>query len=542
MKPGLFWSIIMVVVGTLSTLTITPTLIRTLGAAEFGLYVLVISVASYAGLFDFGLTWAATRYFAQDLAAGDGSRLAGRLRTLELFLLSVACASLCAALAAGPWVMRAAGAPRDKNLALALSLGAVSFGLSLEAQLHASLLRAAQRFEQAGRTAAIGTFLLPIGSYTAIRTAPGLDSLLFVNVCVNAIVLAFYIRASGACLASASAGCRPRLSFLREMAAFGGWSSVSKIVMIVMLQADRLAVALSGRAAGLTYYAVPSNLASRINIAGGPAANLFFARASALFASGDREGLVRQHARAVRFLVWTALALSLPVIAIGPDFLRVWIGPEMASRGGPVLIAFASGYTLASIASVDAVTIEAMGAAHVTAKNMLCWAVPAVLLAVAGAGRYGATAIAAAIAAWLALVGATNMILCRRIAAVGRRLPGVGIVVTPALVLPFGMILRPLVAGALDGLLAMCGVGGAAAGAGFFAVLSSEDRGLCAGVVLRPFRTVARRAAERAGFRAAPPLEEAYSAAIAKRVPAEGAKQVRPRRWVEGECRGGVCQ
>jgi len=126
--------------------------------------------------------------------------------------------------------------------------------------------------------------------------------------------------------------------YLREMAAFGGWSSLGRVLLVVMLQVDRLAVALLGSVTGLTYYAVPANLASRVNFLGGPLANMFLSRASLLQAQGKAAELDRQQASGGRFLVWTAAAAAVPLALLGPRFLGVWIGPDMATQGGRVLI------------------------------------------------------------------------------------------------------------------------------------------------------------------------------------------------------------
>ena len=89
MKRGLAWSLLATFFGAIGSLLITPVLVHTLGAVEFGLYILVLTIASYAGFFDFGLTWAATRYFAEDIADGRPEQLTSRFHTLARFLFGV---------------------------------------------------------------------------------------------------------------------------------------------------------------------------------------------------------------------------------------------------------------------------------------------------------------------------------------------------------------------------------------------------------------------------------------------------------------------
>lgn len=492
MKRGLAWSLLGTLIGAVGGLVVTPTLVHSLGPAEFGLYILVLTVASYGSFFDLGLTWAATRYFAEDMAQSDHLRLSSRFHTLTRFLFGVTLLSTVLAVTAGPPFMRAAGAPGGSALPVALLLAAVSFGLTLQAQLCTSLLRAAQRFDEAGRAAVVGSVLLPIGSYAVVRLLPGLIPLLVVNASVNLVVLLLYARISAPQLAAGARASRWQPGLLRGMASFGGWSSASRLLMVVILQMDRLAVALLGTVRGLTFYAIPANLGSRVNLFGSPSAGLFFARASLLHASGDRAELSRQHSRATRFLVWSALGLALPLVSLGPDFLRVWIGTEMALSGGPVLIVFAAAYAVNSVASLDAVTLEACGRVDVPAKAMLFWSLPAVAAVLLFAPRYGFLAIACAVGGWLAGVGLTNMTLSRWLALDSAPSRGLGSLLTGAVAvvlldLLIAGTLRPFVQGISSALTAMCVVGVCSLLLGFFVTLGSGERRIVFEALQRPF-------------------------------------------------------
>jgi O-antigen/teichoic acid export membrane protein len=451
-------------------------LVHALGAAEFGVYSLVIAFASYFGLFDFGLTWAATRYFAEDLARGDDAALAGRFRTLQTFLLAVGLVCMAASSWIGPPLMRAVGAAADAHARIALVMGTVSFMLALQIQLLGALLRAAQQFVALGRAIALGSALLPLGTYIAVRLGQGLWGLLGVNISVNFVVLMACWLCGRRLLRSRKQASRFELAYLRQMMSFGGWSTLSRFIAVGMLQMDRLAVALAGQVSGLTYYVVPANLASRVNTLGGPAASLFFARASALYAGNDLKELARQHVKAVRFLLWVAVALAVPLIADGSAFLRVWLGPEMALQGGPVLLALTVGYFLSSIAAPHWIWLEATGHPDWTAKNMLFWAVPAIVGTAAGITRYRFFAVGLGVAGWQCGVALTNIVLSRRLGldqSANEWLEALG---TAALAMTLGYFLRVHITSVVTGLAAMCLVGLVALWAGFLAILSPAER------------------------------------------------------------------
>ena len=60
-RRGALLSYVTILVVNLSGLLLTPFIIRSLGNAEYGLYLLIGSLAAYLGVLDFGLNNAETR-------------------------------------------------------------------------------------------------------------------------------------------------------------------------------------------------------------------------------------------------------------------------------------------------------------------------------------------------------------------------------------------------------------------------------------------------------------------------------------------------
>lgn len=483
MKRGLLWSIVATLCGTVGSLFVTPVLVTRLGAVDFGLYILVLGLTSYASFFDFGLTWAAGRYLADDFANSRRRELAERFHTLAYFLTGVGLLSLVGAVLVGPAVLRAAGANAGTPAVLPLVLAATSFVLTLQIGLASTLLRACQRFDEAGRITALGSVLLPVGSYLAMRTAATLTLLLVVNALVNAIVLVLYLMMSRSELRSSEPVRRWDARYLREMASFGGWSMSNRALQVLVLQVDRLVVALLGSVAGLTYYAVPAGVASRVNSLGSALAGLFFSRASVLHASGHTTELHRQHAAATRFLVCTAAAAAAPLVLLGHEFLRVWIGTEMASSGGGVLMVLALGYAVIAVASLDAVTLEGCGRPDLTGLTVLTWSALATASVLLFAPMLGARAVAYAVAGWLTGVGLTDMVLARwvvlsRTPADHAGFPTFGLLASLAAATVVALIVRPLIDGLVAALLGLGAVGITTIGVGVFLILTASDRAM----------------------------------------------------------------
>lgn len=493
MKRGVMWSLAAAVAGALGALLVTPELIRTVGVAEFGLYILILSIGSHAAPFDLGLPWAATRFFADDLARGRADALASRYQATSIVLLGVAVAAGAAAIALIPWIGGLAGAQRPGALRPLMATASASIVVGFRVSLLQSLLRAAQRFDEVGRIALITAVLTPLGLYVGVRARADVATLVAANLAVNLIALALLRIAAARHVPIALRSVAWQPDRVREMAVFSGWSSVGGFVTAVMLQIDRICVALLGSVSGLAYYAVPAQVASRVNLLGSVSTNVFFSRAGWLLAQGRRDELTRQHAAARRILVWLTLAVAVPLGTFGPTFLDVWIGPDMRAAGGSILVALVVGHAIVGVTSIDAALLEGCGRPDLTTKTMLGWA----LFATAGGALaypwLHADAIAGAVALWLGGVGTTTAWLARSV--LGRSADGsVGRIATAAggavaLGLTFEAAIGPLLGGLAGTIAGMVFCAAAILLYGFFTVLTRQDRGdLLAPAVLRRVR------------------------------------------------------
>ena len=480
MKRGLVWSVIATVIGAVGSLFVTPALVARLGPAEFGLYVLVLTIASYAAFFDFGLTWAAGRYFADDAATGRRGDLAGRFVTLAAFLAGVGVVSVVAAAVFGAPVLRRLGAEAGTSTTFAPVLAAASFAVTLQIGLLGTLLRGCQRFDEAGRVNTVGSVLLPLGAYVGVWAGASLSLLLAINVAINVVLLVLYALLGRRELRGAPGAARWAPRYLREMASFGGWSMSNRLCGIVMLQVDRLAVVFLGSMTGLTYYAVPASVAARVNAIGTAVAGLFFSRASALHAGGNRAALRAQHDAVTRLLLWVTVAAAAPLVLLGDAFLRAWIGPDMAAHGGLILLVLAIGYAVTAIGTLDAVTLEGCGRPDLSGRTVLVWSALAIAFVLGLGPMLGVRAVAYAVAGWLVGVGLTNMILVRAVAltrATERSItPFVGLALVAVGATVAAQLARPWIDGLPSALAGLTAVGLVALGTGFFLILTRGDR------------------------------------------------------------------
>ena len=95
-KIGVILSYVMMIFEVLSTLLLTPLIIRTLGQAEYGVYKLSASVVAYLLLLDLGVGNAITRYIAKFRASGEKEQSQKFLGVATIYYTVIALVALIA--------------------------------------------------------------------------------------------------------------------------------------------------------------------------------------------------------------------------------------------------------------------------------------------------------------------------------------------------------------------------------------------------------------------------------------------------------------
>ncbi len=95
-KKGVVLSYVLLIFEVLSTLLLTPFIIRSIGQAEYGVYKLAISIAAYMMLLDMGVGNAIVRFVAKYHDTGDTLQERRFFAVAQIYYLIVACvAALC---------------------------------------------------------------------------------------------------------------------------------------------------------------------------------------------------------------------------------------------------------------------------------------------------------------------------------------------------------------------------------------------------------------------------------------------------------------
>jgi O-antigen/teichoic acid export membrane protein len=337
---NVMWSWIGVAINILLGLFLSPILVRKLGVAQYGVWVLVFSTMDYLRLLDFGLRAAVINRCARQQAQHDWHAVNESINTAIVYFLAMS--GVCCAVAllgrnAAMTVFKI-----DPALQPDARLLLVVIALSISARLIFSPITAAleafQRFDLINRAYIGNLTVRAVGSLALLLSGYGLVPLgyLVLAVAVGEDVWNFLSLRRVFPELRLSPRLVSRAAF-RPMVGYGKHSSVMTVANMIELQAPATILGSMRGPTEVAFFALPWRLLMYTTEA--------FAKVGQITASVTAELDVRRDARSVwNMAVATnrnCLGLFMPVAiflcVFATPLLTVWVSPEVGRNSGAVL-------------------------------------------------------------------------------------------------------------------------------------------------------------------------------------------------------------
>ena len=318
-----------------------PFLVRGLGEARFGILALAWTALGYFSLFDLGIARALTHAVSARLGGDAGRRgeIASVIWTSLVLLAPVGMVGAVLLIALAPWLAETLLAVpaelHDETRTAFVVLGVAIPFTVLTAALRGSL-EAAQRF------GAVNALRVPYGLLTFLGPLAALPfsesvvpAVAVMSVGRAALCLAYLVVCLRVFPELRHVGRRPDRDQLRSLLAFGSWMTVSNVVSPLMNTLDRFVVGAALTVGMVTYYATPHELVTKMWLFTAALFPVFFPAFAT--SAGDPARAAALFDRAMRA---TFSGLFLPTflfVALAPEILRVWLGPEFALRSTQVM-------------------------------------------------------------------------------------------------------------------------------------------------------------------------------------------------------------
>jgi O-antigen/teichoic acid export membrane protein len=358
-----------------------PVLIHGIGVDRYGVLTLVVLAVGYFGVFNFGLGNAATKFIAESAASGTRADVPGLFWTALFLMFGFGLCGTILLTALSPWlvssVLKIAPDLQSESLhafyMLALSLPFVISGGSLSGTLSAY-----QRFDLINAVrvpSGILYYLLPL---VALTFSHDLGWIVAAIVLVRVASWAANFTLCLHVLPELRHAILPRRALVSRMLSFGGWITISAILVQIMEYADRFLIGAFLSVASVTYYATPYQVTNKLRIIPGALSAVAFPALSTSFIEDPRRAAIL-YERTTRYIMLALFPLVLIIVTLAPEGLTLWLGPIFAHHSTSVLRWLTLGIFVNSISWTPHVFLPAADRPDLTAKLNLV-ELPAFLL------------------------------------------------------------------------------------------------------------------------------------------------------------------
>jgi O-antigen/teichoic acid export membrane protein len=344
-------------------------LVRVLGTAQYGILSLAIAVIGSMALFDLGLSVALTKFVADRLATSRLDEIPGLFWGCVLLTFSLGLIAGTLMFLLVPYVMplfnipsrlMATGSGVFRVLALTVPFLLVTSGLQ-------AFIAAFQRFDL------LTAVKVPAGA--AVFLCP-LIALAFSHSLVVIVILLLVTRIlAGLAYLLICFRLFPRLGAepwterkcIRSLTAFGGWISITNLVVAVMLYCDRFLVSGILSITAVTFYATPYDAISRLTALPVAISKAFFPAITEGFASSPERTvmLVKRGSNLILLGIGPVIFVAMVLAPLG---LKLWLGPMFAAKSSGVLRWLAIGVLINSTATMPYILIQAAHRPDLVAK------------------------------------------------------------------------------------------------------------------------------------------------------------------------------
>jgi len=381
------WSVL--VAEVLVAFFLTPFIVKGLGLPTYGVWSLLNSLVGYMGLIDLGIRGSVGRFINLYLAREAPDRVREVISTSLAFLTGGALLALVVAVVVGfQFGTLFPRTPADLLDDIRTALPILTLGLLLAfwGAVYRSLVLAFDRFDLANAVGLLGLALRAGFTVLVLELGGGLVGLVWVMVGTLFVTNVLNVVLAGKCFPGSGFARRwvSRERFA-EMWRFGTVAFTSRTASTIAVQSGPvIAMAFIGPAA-VGIYSIALQLVQTCQRILEQLGTVIYPSVMKLGGVEDRAGLKNVFLWYSRLVFLVGGLLYLGVIAFGPAFIGLWVGPDFAEAGLVARI-LAAGDLLMLAGSTATLTLFSLGRLKINLQVSVAEAIAMVLLAVLFAG------------------------------------------------------------------------------------------------------------------------------------------------------------
>jgi O-antigen/teichoic acid export membrane protein len=314
---------------------LTPVLIHNLGAAQYGILLVIWSVTGLLSITSFGMGEGTLRYVALHYGENDQdgvNRVLGS--TLSLYVVICSAVMIVMAIAA-PWIAAWLNIPAtDQRLvSWLLRLAVPVFALGMITSTMSAIPQALHRYDITSKIGVAVSVFRGAGYILIAFSGKGILPIVLWDLMVSAFWWILIMRAVRRLAPEVRLLPSFSLNGTKEIMGFSVFSFLTWTFHTMHRESGKLIISRLLGAVPVAFLGAPDNISQRIHMVVASGCESLMPRFSATRDPKSAETLFWHG-------TWFSLALSLvlfiPFFILVPDFLALWINPEFARNSGTI--------------------------------------------------------------------------------------------------------------------------------------------------------------------------------------------------------------
>lgn len=332
-KIGVVLSYILMIFEVLSTLLLTPFIIRTLGQAEYGVYKLVVAINAYLLLLDLGVGNAIIRYVAKYKIEKDEIKERQFLAVILVFYFIVAIAAIgigCVLVAIFPTVF--SKGLSDKEILLGqvlLSITMLNSAVTLGTAAYNNILIAYEKFAVSRVASIIQIIIRMILTYIVLILGWGSIGIVIVNLLMTILCRGYFIIYVNWIIKLKPLFKGIRLTFIKDIVIYSSFVLLQMIATQINSSVDQIMIGslVKDSAIILGVYGVGTQIVQYFQSIGSAFTGVLMPGVVKLVENGAKsEELMNEMIRIGRIIFMVLSLIWCGFVVNGKEFVALWAG------------------------------------------------------------------------------------------------------------------------------------------------------------------------------------------------------------------------
>lgn len=328
-------------IALLTGFALTPYVLHSLGAADYGLWLLVGAVVAYGGLLDLGIATAVTKFTAQYAARGDVNSLRRLIGTsLHLYsllgLVVIALSAVSAPVLPGAFNLDPEA--RTRAAWLTFIMGS-TVGLAIPCATTSAVLRGLQRYDFVNLVGVVGVLCFAVATVGVLSLGGGVVAMaaahLPIILSLQALSL-WLIRCVAPDVTFDWRSADRRLA--RTIISFSWSLFVVDVATRLQSKTDEIVIGALMPISYVAPYAIARRLSQLAHTLCEQFIKVLLPVASELQAANEPDRLRALYVHSTRITLALYLPIGCSVTLLSRSILSAWVGPEFAEHGDLVAI------------------------------------------------------------------------------------------------------------------------------------------------------------------------------------------------------------